>query len=76
VLKVTFVFPSTCDVVLAHNVLDRFFLKKFGMGDLIFSHIKSPKVCFMRTVNKLLYVYFELLIRCYEHTAGKTNKLQ
>jgi len=46
------------------------------MGDSIFSHIKSPKVCFMKTINKLLYVYYELLIRCYELTASKTDKLQ
>jgi len=46
------------------------------MGDSIISHIKSPKICFMKTINKLLYVCYELLMRCYEHTASKTNKLQ
>lgn len=74
-LKVTFVFPPSCDVVIALKVFDRFFQNlvwETQYSDII----KSPEVFFMKTINKRLYVYYELLIRCYEHTACKTNKLQ
>jgi hypothetical protein len=58
-LKVTFVFPSACNVVLAPNVLDRFF--KNSVLETQYSAILNRLVCFMKTINKFLYVYYELL---------------